>query len=117
MLRIPRIVGVYGVMAYLVVQRVSEIGVRMALGAHPRNILSLVLGHGTKLALAGIGIGLVAAFTLAGLMNSLLYRVSPIDPVTFGTVSALLTVLALAACYVPARRTTKIDPVVALRFE
>ena len=78
---------------------------------------SLVLGHGSKLALAGVAIGLVAEFILARLTNRLLFGVSPIDPVTFGMVSVLLTVLALAACYVPARRATKIDPVVALRFD
>jgi putative ABC transport system permease protein len=110
-------VGIYGVMAYMVAQRTQEIGVRMALGAQPRSILTLILGHGTKLALVGICIGLVAALLSTRLMNTLLFRVSPIDPLTFAVVPVVLLSIALLACYLPARHATKIDPVVAFRSE
>jgi len=110
-------VGIYGVMAYLVTQRTQEIGVRIALGAQSRSILSLVLGHGTKLTMAGITTGLLAAFLLTRLLSSLLFGVSPIDALTFVTVSTILTVVALLASYIPARRATKVDPIIALRHE
>ena len=104
-------------MAYLVTQQNHEIGIRVALGAHSRNILGLVLARGAKLTATGVGVGTVAAFLVTRLMSSLLFGVSPFDPITFATVALVLTCVALAACYIPARRASRVDPIVALRFE
>jgi putative ABC transport system permease protein len=109
--------GIYGVMAFAVHQRTQEIGIRMALGATTTEVMKLVLRHGMKLALVGIGIGLVGAFALTRFMKALLVEVQPTDLLTFAIVSASLFVAALLACYLPARRATKVDPLVALRYE
>ncbi|MGH9939044.1 MAG: FtsX-like permease family protein, partial [Blastocatellia bacterium] len=110
-------VGIYGVMAYSVSQRTQEIGVRMALGARSADVMKMVLGQGTKMVAIGVGIGLAGAFALTRVMSTLLFEVSVTDPATFASVVALLVVAALLACYIPARRATKVDPMIALRCD
>ena len=111
------VVGIYSVMSYLVTQHTREIGIRVALGARPANILRLVLRQGLSLTLVGVAVGALAAFGLSRLMSSLLYEVEGSDLTTYVSVSLLLTAVALLACYIPARRATKVDPLVALRYE
>jgi len=109
--------GLYAVIAYLVSQRTREIGIRLALGASPRHILRLLMGQGMKLTLIGVAIGFVGAIGSTRLMRSLLFAVAPNDLVTFGISSIVLIAVALLACFIPARRATKVDPLVALRYE
>jgi putative ABC transport system permease protein len=110
-------VGIYGVVAFSVTRRTQEIGIRMALGGQPSDVLRLVLGEGARMAALGIGIGVVASIAITRLMSSLLFGISATDPWTFAGVAVLLSLVALLACYIPARRATRVDPLVALRYE
>ncbi|HKR23420.1 MAG TPA: FtsX-like permease family protein, partial [Pyrinomonadaceae bacterium] len=111
------VTGVYGVLSYSVSQRTHEVGIRMALGAGRRDVLRLFMGHGMKLVFVGLVIGLAGAFALTRLMSSLLFGVSTTDTLTFVSVAIGLVIVGLFACYIPARRATKVDPLVALRYE
>ena len=110
-------VGIYGVMAYNARQRTQEIGIRMALGAQPKDVMRLVLGHGLRIVMIGLAIGVVASLVLTRLMSNLLFGIGANDPLTFIVVAALLAFVALLACYLPARRAMRVDPMVALRYE
>jgi ABC-type antimicrobial peptide transport system permease subunit len=111
------IIGIYGVISYTVSQRQREIGIRLALGAQGGDVLQMILRQGAKLALVGVAIGIAAALGLTELMRSLLFGVSPQDPLTLASVAALLILVALLASYIPARRAMLVDPAVALRYE
>ena len=110
-------VGLYGLISFMTAQRTSEIGIRMAFGADRARLLRLIIGQGMVLVLAGIAIGLVASLALTRLMQSLLYSIDATDPLTFVAIAFVLSVVPFLACYIPARRATRVDPMVALRYE
>jgi len=110
-------VGLYGVIAYSVSQRTREIGIRIALGAQQNNVMRLILGEGMLVILIGLAIGLAGSLAVTRFLSSLLFGVTTTDPITFAAVAVLLAVVALAACYIPARRAMRVDPIVALRHE
>jgi putative ABC transport system permease protein len=110
-------VGIYGVLAYSVSQRTSEIGIRMALGASRASVLTMVLGQGLRMTAIGLAIGLALALGVTRVMSGILFGISPTDPATFTAILLLLGTIALLACYLPARRATRVDPMVALRYE
>jgi putative ABC transport system permease protein len=110
-------VGLYGVMAYGVAQRTSEIGLRLALGAQRRHVLRMVLGQGMRLVLPGLALGWLASLWVTGLMRQMLFEVSVTDKSMFALIAVVLTMVALLACWIPARRATQVDPMVALRSE
>ena len=109
--------GLYGVLAYVVGRRTQEIGIRIALGARPRDVLTLIVKQGVLLTLIGVGLGLAAAFGMMRLLRGFLFDVNPTDPLTFASIAVLLTTTALLACYIPARRASKVDPMIAIRYE
>ncbi len=110
-------VGIYGVMSYSVTQRTSEIGIRVTLGAQPRDVFRTVVGEGLRYALLGVGIGVAAGLALTRLLASFLYGISAYDPATFLVVASLLIAVSAAASFFPARRATRVDPIIALRYE
>ena len=110
-------VGIYGVMSYSVTQRINEIGIRVTLGAQPTDVFRIIVGEGLRLALFGVAVGFVVALVMTRLLQSFLYGISASDPLTFVGVAALLTVVGVAASFFPARRATRVDPIVALRYE
>ena len=110
-------IGLYGVLAYIVTQRTREIGIRVALGAQQRDVLGLVIGQGMRLALLGIALGLLGAFALTRVLQRLLFEIRPTDAPTFVAATALLSLVAFIACWIPARRAAKVDPMEALRHE
>jgi putative ABC transport system permease protein len=111
------LVGLYGVMSYSVAQRTNEIGIRLALGAQPRDVLLMIVKQGSQLIVVGLAIGLLGAYALTRWISSLLFGVTAKDPFTFVAAAAVLALVALLACYVPAWRATKVDPLEALRYE
>jgi putative ABC transport system permease protein len=110
-------IGIYGVISYSVAQRTREIGIRMALGASREDVIRMILLQGARIAGTGVVIGMLAAFGLTRYLEKLLFSVSPSDPSTFGAVAFVLAIVALLACYIPARRTLRLDPMIALRYE
>lgn len=110
-------IGIYGVISYTVTESTNELGIRMALGAINADVLKMVMGRGLKLVLLGIGIGSIAALAASRVIDSFLFHVSAYDPVTFASVAGIFVAVAVAACLIPARRATRVDPMVALRYE